>query len=196
MVNIRENNLNCERVNPWTKEARFINLQRHVMMSKRFDVLSYLSFLAVAVEVLGSWYSLPRLQEGSRSAKIMGQGCHVIFIVISFLFILSHYLFMLAHSRNESMTLCRILPYFFNVIDLPTRTLISLIYPRLPPPPPVLTVTKTDEHFTLDTPKKYRCKRNNIHSAVKATWWGGLVEKHKRKSLHWNWIYFNHLHRT
>lgn len=61
MVNIRENNLNCERMNPWTKETRFINLQHHVMMSKRFDVLSYLSFLAVAVEVLGSWYSLPHL---------------------------------------------------------------------------------------------------------------------------------------
>lgn len=62
MINIRENNLNCERMdNPWTKETRFINLQHHVMMSKRFDVSSYLSFLAVAVEVLGSWYSLPHL---------------------------------------------------------------------------------------------------------------------------------------
>lgn len=95
-----------------------------------------------------------------RESLCQNYGSRMSFIV-SFLFTPSHYLFMLAHSRNESMTFCTfILPYSFNVTDLPT--LISLIYP------PVFTVMKTGEHFTLDTRKKYhkeghRCRYNHIY---------------------------------
>lgn len=81
--------------------------------------------------------------------------------IVSFLFTPSHYLFMLAHRRNESMIFCKfILPYSFNITDLPTCTLIPLIYPSR-------TYSHEGGRFhARDSQKnteRHHCRHNNIY---------------------------------
>lgn len=78
---------------------------------EKIYVLSYLSFLTVAVEVLGSGIIHRIRKKGVRSAKIMGPGCHVIYRFLSF-----HSVSLSLHARAFPQRVNDILQMFYSPV--------------------------------------------------------------------------------